>query len=236
MCSVSNMLAMAEQTNKYAEFYRTIFRKNQNEQAGEQNVYNSKCKEKEYIKILDEKIYDELKTIDEIALSKSGRVLEVSYNNEIYALKIMNHKRNSPNCFSDIQHFFKEYEFLNNLHHPNILKTNGFFFGKESKPPALLLEFCQMDLDQLMKSKELSKFEIVSITYQIIEAMKYIHFKKIVHLNLKPSNILIKNDGTVKVSDFRIAQSTQKDAQMESHEIGAVIVNLEIRNFHNTQK
>lgn len=185
------------------------------EEEEETNFDSNQCKANEYIKILDEKIYEELKIIDEVALSASGRFLKVSIDNKICALKIMNHKKNSPNNFSDIQNFVKEYEFLYSLNHPYILKTFGIFFGNESKPPAILLEFCQMDLEELMKSKALSKFEIVSIIYQIIEAMKYINFRKIIHLNLKPSNILIKNNTRIKIGDFRLSQSTNEDYQIK---------------------
>ena len=48
----------------------------------------------------------------------------------------------------------------------------------------------------------LTNVQIVCAIYQIVEGMKYIHFRKIIHRDLKPSNILIAADGTIKISDF----------------------------------
>ena len=48
----------------------------------------------------------------------------------------------------------------------------------------------------------LTNVQIVCAIYQIVEGMKYIHFRKIIHRDLKPSNILISADGTIKISDF----------------------------------
>ena len=247
--SLANMFSMApksgfwinrphiHQANAQANLNNDDDDEEEEHEEEEPNFYNSKCKANEYIKILDEKIYEELKMIDEIALRTSGKVLKVSYNNKIYALKIMNYRKSSPNNYSDNQNFIKEYEFLSSLNHPNILKTFGIFLGNERKPPALLSEFCQMNLDELMKSKELSKFEIVCLIYQIIEAMKYLNFKKIIHLNLKPSNILIQNNIRVKIGDFRISQSTNHDYHIKSHEIGELNFNApEIFNGDYNEK
>lgn len=49
-----------------------------------------------------------------------------------------------------------------------------------------------------MFSKAQQTFSI----YQIAEGMKYIHSQRVVHQNLKPSNILISEDGLIKISGF----------------------------------
>ena len=97
-------------------------------------------------------------------------------------------------------------KFINLLDHPNILKTFGIYFGNKTNPPSILLEFCQMNLDQAINKKILSKIQIVFYVYQIVEGMKFVHFNKIIHRDLKPSNILIASDGTIKISDFGISK------------------------------
>ncbi|KAK8845264.1 hypothetical protein M9Y10_021458 [Tritrichomonas musculus] len=47
--------------------------------------------------------------------------------------------------------------------------------------------------------------QIVYLIYQIASVMKFIHSKQIIHRNLIPSNILISEDGTVKVCGFGIS-------------------------------
>lgn len=43
-----------------------------------------------------------------------------------------------------------------------------------------------------------SKVQLAYSIYQIADRMKYIHSQKVVHLNLKPTNIFILEDGTIK--------------------------------------
>lgn len=42
--------------------------------------------------------------------------------------------------------------------------------------------------------------------YQIVEGMKFVHSKNIIHLNLKPTKILISEDGIIKNTDFKISK------------------------------
>ena len=59
-----------------------------------------------------------------------------------------------------------------------------------------------MDLAKAIEDGSLTKEDLSKIIYQIAEGMKYIHFKKVIHRDLKPTNILIEKDGTVKINDF----------------------------------
>lgn len=95
---------------------------------------------------------------------------------------------------------------MNLLHHPNVLKVFGILMSSENILPCILLEYCPMNLEKGIEEKMFSNEEIVKIIYQIIEGMKYIHFKKIIHRDIKPSNILIASDGIVRISDFGISK------------------------------
>mgnify|MGYP001063004474 CR=1 FL=1 len=74
-----------------------------------------------------------------------------------------------------------------------------------------MLEECPNDLNQVIQNKIFSKVQLVSSIYQIAEGMKYIHSQKINHLNLKPTNILISEDGTIKISDFKNAEKVSSE-------------------------
>ena len=52
----------------------------------------------------------------------------------------------------------------------------------------------------------ISKSDDFCFIYEISEGMGYVHFLKIVHRNLRPSNIFINSDLTIKISDFVITQ------------------------------
>lgn len=154
------------------------------------------------IEILDEESINSLEKIEEIGYGGSGKVYKV-FKKLIYALKVMNTMNASH---ENLQHFITEYEIMNMLHHPNILKTFGIFFSGLNNPPSFLLEFCPNNLDQAIKSKNLTKVQIVTSIFQIAEGMRYVHYQKVIHRDLKPSNILIATDGTIKIADFGISK------------------------------
>ena len=92
------------------------------------------------------------------------------------------------------------------MDHQNILKAKGFFMSSKKIPPCILLEYCPLSLQKAIEDKIFSNEELAKIIYQITEGMKYIHFKKVIHRDLKPTNILITSDGTVKICDFGISK------------------------------
>ena len=100
---------------------------------------------------------------------------------------------------------------MNMIIHPNILKAYRINFNYEKNPPSILLEYCIMNLDTVIKEKRFSNVQLSTTIYQIVEGMKYLHFNKIIHCDLKPSNILIAPDGTIKISDFKSSKLLTQD-------------------------
>lgn len=173
------------------------------------------------ITILDGDQLNDFKVIEEIGSGGGGKVLKVENKNVIYAMKVMNVSNKSEENIIAFRHFIKEYEIMNMLNHPNILKTFGIFLSDENNRPSILLEFCPINLNDLItKKNSLSNVQIVCTIYQIIEGMKYVHFQKIIHRDLKPSNILITKDGTVKICDFGISQLMTTEQQLTTCGIG----------------
>ena len=66
------------------------------------------------------------------------------------------------------------------------------------------------------KERSLSNEKIVLSIYQIAEGMKYIHYKKIIYRDLKPTNILIATDGTIKIADFGVAKLMSAEEQAKT--------------------
>ena len=84
-----------------------------------------------------------------------------------------------------------EIAIMRELDHPNILKAFGIFLSNENNPPSILLEFCPKNLEEIMTEETHSKVKMVFIIYQIIEGMKYVHSKDVIHRDLKSENILL---------------------------------------------
>lgn len=112
-----------------------------------------------------------------------------------------------------VQHFLTKYEILSMLHHPNIVKTFGIFLSDETNPPSILLEFCPQSLEEVITKKMLNNVQLVFSIYQIVEGMKYVHFNHIIHRDIKPTNILIGSDGSIKISDFGISKLMTAEEQ-----------------------
>lgn len=159
------------------------------------------------IQLLDDETINDIEKIEKIGSGGGGEVFKV-FKKEIYAMKEMDINKSDIKSF---QHFIGEYEIINMLHHPNIIKTFGIHMSSISIPPTILLEYCPTNLQTAIEDKKFSNEQIVESIYQIAEGMKYIHFKNIIHRDLKPTNILIASDGTIKICDFGISKLISND-------------------------
>jgi eukaryotic-like serine/threonine-protein kinase len=115
----------------------------------------------------------------------------------------------------EIKHrFFREAELAGNLHHRNI--TTIYDFGVENGIPYIVQEFLTgEDLDKKIKRGEpIAAARKVEILMAIADGLGYAHNASIVHRDVKPANVRILDDGTVKVMDFGIAKSLQTESNL----------------------
>lgn len=112
-------------------------------------------------------------------------------------------------------HYLNELELLNQLNHPNIIKTFGIFFGDDDNPPSLLTEYCPHCLKTCIEN--LSKSEKISIIVEISEVMMQVHKLGIIHCDLKPENILLDSLKHVKICDFGISNLIKFDSDHMNH-------------------
>lgn len=123
-----------------------------------------------------------------------GRVFKAINNDgELVALKI-------PKSFDKRaeRSFITEVSNWSQLYHPNIVKLNGY---KILPIPYIETEFCEEGLEKGMKTLD----EAVSIVYSIAKGLEYAHNKKIIHGDVKISNILVKNS-VYKISDWGLSK------------------------------
>ena len=104
--------------------------------------------------------------------------------------------------------FFREAEFAGNLHHRNITTIYDFGLTDEGLPYIVQEFLTGEDLDRKIKRKDdLPLAWRVRVLADISDGLHYAHTCGIVHRDVKPSNIRILEDGTVKIMDFGIAKS-----------------------------
>lgn len=98
------------------------------------------------------------------------------------------------------------------VNHPNIVSI--YYVGKQSGDPFLAMELVPgQTVSDRMASGKLTFYEIVSIARQINEALRASYELDILHGDIKPSNILLQENGIAKLSDFGMARSASSSAQ-----------------------
>ncbi|OCH87633.1 Pkinase-domain-containing protein [Obba rivulosa] len=123
-----------------------------------------------------------------------------------YALKVIQRSRLRS---GDSQSFSREISILERLQHPNICQFKEAIM--EEHTINLVLEYVKGGdlLDFILNEHGLSEPLAQHLTYQICDALSYIHDQGIAHRDLKPENILLtdENPPQVKVADFGLAKA-----------------------------
>jgi len=106
--------------------------------------------------------------------------------------------------------FRNEATVAGNLRHKNIVTV--YEYGAFEGLPFLAMEYLEgEDLHHIITSgKALSLLEKCNIMAQVADGLHYAHSSGVVHRDMKPANIMLLRDGTVKIMDFGIARLTRK--------------------------
>jgi serine/threonine protein kinase len=103
----------------------------------------------------------------------------------------------------------------------------------------IVLELVDGDLRKLIKSEIYFTLEQVrQLTYDLLCGIKYMHSAAVLHRDLKPGNILLNNDGKIKICDFGLARSvagladTQKIIQERKQERKRKLIDDEDHHMH----
>jgi calcium-dependent protein kinase len=140
---------------------------------------------------------------------KSGGYGEVLLGKNVLTNKIISIKRINIKGFStnDLYNFSRETLYLSNLKHKNIIKMYCSYQYKDYLYN--IMDYAEGgELSQLINSDiEIPEFKIKDIFKQIIEGVKFIHGKNVIHRDLKPNNILFldKEKTHIVIIDFGIS-------------------------------
>ena len=133
-----------------------------------------------------------------------GQVYCGRYGNRKVAIKELFATLMNP---GDLDEFKKEAALLASVRHPNIVQ----FFGVSQTDESFFIvtEFCPTSLDKLLKAggRKVNVKKVVRWCAQIADGVLFLHDRKIVHRDLKPHNLLLGNDGNVRICDFGIAKT-----------------------------
>ena len=134
---------------------------------------------------------------------------------KIYAIK----QSSSPSNEEIIKNEYEIFKIFNN-ESPYIINHYDFFKGKNEKGKICLciqLEYCEYgNIREIIKNGrkkgvKISEIEISSIIYMVLKGINFIHQKNLIDRDIKGRNILVGNNGVVKLCDFGICRQYIKN-------------------------
>ncbi len=130
-------------------------------------------------------------------------------DDRIVAVKILKEEYLANDEFT--RRFKNESKAIAILSHPNIVKVYDVSFGDRMQ--YIVMEYIDgITLKEYIdQQKDFKWKEAVHFTVQILRALQHAHDKGIVHRDIKPQNIMLLPDGTIKVTDFGIARFSRQD-------------------------
>jgi eukaryotic-like serine/threonine-protein kinase len=159
--------------------------------------------------------YGRYEIIKELGRGSMGMVYlahDPNINREV-ALKILRPDRVESADF--VQRFLKEARAIGRLAHPNIVTV--YDVGEDQKTVFIAMELLEgLPLNVHARDKALSIDEITELGIEIASSLDYAHGKGIVHRDIKPPNIMITENGRVKITDFGIAHIDDAEATQQT--------------------
>jgi len=111
--------------------------------------------------------------------------------------------------------FAREAQNLSKLHHANIVRVLESFEANNTAYYAM--EFCEGgSLDALIGGDGLAEGQAVAYAEQIGAALVAMHGERVLHLDLKPGNVMLRKDGSVALIDFGLSKQYDESGEPES--------------------
>ena len=163
--------------------------------------------------------YEIVKSIGEGGMANVYLAIDVILDRKV-AIKIL--RGDLANDEKFIRRFQREALSASSLSHPNIVEM--YDVGEDNGSYYIVMEYVEgRTVKQLLKKRgNLTVGEATDIMLQLTDGMTHAHDSYIIHRDLKPQNIMIQEDGQIKITDFGIAmalnstQLTQTNSVMGS--------------------
>ncbi len=159
--------------------------------------------------------------LEHVATGGMGKVYkgrQISLDRMV-AIKTLSPKLSNDDAFKN--NFIREARSAGKLNHPNLVQVHDV--DKEGEILYFAMEYVEGHSvkELLEKDKVISPQRTLDIVIQACSALDYVHQNKLIHRDMKPDNLIIDNEGQVKLVDLGISKSL-KDKD-DSAETGRVV-------------
>ncbi|KAF5753929.1 putative protein-serine/threonine kinase CMGC-CDK-CRK7-CDK9 family [Helianthus annuus] len=149
---------------------------------------------------------DTFEKIDKIGQGTYSNVYKAkdTMTGKIVALKKVRFDNLEP---ESVKFMAREILILRRLDHPNVVKLEGLVTSRMSCSLYLVFEYMEHDLAGLAASPTIKFTEpqVKCYMHQLLSGLEHCHNRHVLHRDIKGSNLLLDNDGGLKIADFGLA-------------------------------
>jgi len=154
----------------------------------------------------DGTVFDHYLLLDLLASTRSGPIFKARHRpmNRLVAMKILS--AGVTGQVDVVERFYRKIRVLAQMEHPNLV--TAYDAGQRDGTHYLVMEYVDgQDLATMIKQYGPLPIEhAVNYTMQAASALGHVHAHRVYHRNVKPSNLLVDRQGTLKVVGFGIAR------------------------------
>ncbi|XP_071716418.1 protein IMPAIRED IN BABA-INDUCED STERILITY 1-like [Rutidosis leptorrhynchoides] len=147
--------------------------------------------------------YEKLEKVGQGTYSSVFRARELE-TGRIVALKKVRFDNFEP---ESVRFMAREIVILRKLDHPNVMKLDGIITSRLSCSIYLVFEYMEHDISGLLSCPDIkfTESQIKCYMKQLLSGLEHCHSRGVMHRDIKGANLLVNNEGVMKIGDFGLA-------------------------------
>jgi eukaryotic-like serine/threonine-protein kinase len=130
----------------------------------------------------------------------------------LVVLKVARDQEQENDLDQSFRRFLQEYEIVRRVSHPSIVRL--YDLGVSDEHAYLVMEYFRAGDRRMRMRAGVTLYEALRISAAITGALQAIHSAGILHRDLKPGNIMLRDDGSIALIDFGLAKDATLDIEM----------------------